>query len=547
MRKTTIVGPLLLIAVGILFLVRNFFPEVRILGLLAVYWPYALILWGVLRLVEVVRLRQQGQLTRRDGVTGGEWGGIVAACVMGSILFTVHRPQNWNLPNIEGWGPFNIVGESYEFPVNLKQTQVPANARIILDNSRGDAKIIGVAGLTEISVSGLRKFSALSKGEAEAAAAKEQAQIVREGDAYVIKTNIPGTTSGHRASATVEVQIPAGASLECRGKYGDFDVSKLLGNVKVDSDNAGVRISEIGGNVFVELRRSDIVRVVDTKGSVEIRGKGSDVEVENIAGPVSVNGSYSDDLVFRKLARGLHFESSRTNFRVEKAVGMVRFEGGDLVGYDLQGPIVLRGSSKDVELSDFSDTVELDVDRGDLTLRPGKSMGKIVARTGSGDIEFAVPEMAKLTMEAKTRRGRIDDETGAGWKLQEDNRTALLSGSSGAGPRVELLSERGDIRVRKATAEDRPSPEMSPEAPLPPPPPRSPKDARNSSSDGSPAGEIRQAIEEVRSAGSETRRELRQAGEELRKAGEEIRKSKEEAKEDIRKAITSAIGKPRKE
>jgi hypothetical protein len=48
----------------------------------------------------------------------------------------------------------------------------------------------------------------------------------------------------------------------------------------------------------VDIQRSNVVRAVGLKGEVDIEGKGSDIELENIAGQVKVNGSYSGTLQF---------------------------------------------------------------------------------------------------------------------------------------------------------------------------------------------------------------------------------------------------------
>ena len=50
MRRGSLFAPLLLIGLGALFLVRNVYPDLQILPYLAKYWPFLLILWGVLRL-----------------------------------------------------------------------------------------------------------------------------------------------------------------------------------------------------------------------------------------------------------------------------------------------------------------------------------------------------------------------------------------------------------------------------------------------------------------------------------------------------------------
>ena len=56
MRRNSAVGPILLILIGVLFLSRNLWQQIPLFDLLAHYWPFILIGWGVLRLVEVAVL-----------------------------------------------------------------------------------------------------------------------------------------------------------------------------------------------------------------------------------------------------------------------------------------------------------------------------------------------------------------------------------------------------------------------------------------------------------------------------------------------------------
>ena len=54
MRRTSIVAPLLLIAIGALFLAHNLYPDLPVLDYIARFWPFLLIGWGALRLGEVM-------------------------------------------------------------------------------------------------------------------------------------------------------------------------------------------------------------------------------------------------------------------------------------------------------------------------------------------------------------------------------------------------------------------------------------------------------------------------------------------------------------
>ena len=48
---------------------------------------------------------------------------------------------------------------------------------------------------------------------------------------------------------------PKGATIEAHGRYGDFDVTDVAGNVEITSDNAGVRLQNVGGSARVDRSR----------------------------------------------------------------------------------------------------------------------------------------------------------------------------------------------------------------------------------------------------------------------------------------------------
>src|SRR5262249_40821058 len=72
-RRASLVAPLILIAAGVFFLARNLYPELPLFDYLARYWPYLLIAWGALRLMEILYWRNTSQPLPRQGISGGEW------------------------------------------------------------------------------------------------------------------------------------------------------------------------------------------------------------------------------------------------------------------------------------------------------------------------------------------------------------------------------------------------------------------------------------------------------------------------------------------
>jgi hypothetical protein len=142
---------------------------------------------------------------------------------------------------------------------------------------------------------------------------------------------------------------------------------------------------------------------------------------------------------------------------------------GEFTGANLIGPIRLNARSRDVQLSDFTQSLDLTLDRGDVELRPGKTAPKIEVHTRSGDIDLAIATGTKFDLKASTARGEAHNDFGAPLTVDESNRGATIAGNSG-GPQLRLETGRGAVTVRKAGTEDVTFPNI-PSPPNPPNPP----------------------------------------------------------------------------
>ncbi len=80
MRRTSWVAPLLLIALGALFLARNLHPELPLLDYLARYWPFLLIGWGVLRLAEILYWASMSATIYRGAASPAANGSLSSSC-----------------------------------------------------------------------------------------------------------------------------------------------------------------------------------------------------------------------------------------------------------------------------------------------------------------------------------------------------------------------------------------------------------------------------------------------------------------------------------
>jgi DUF4097 and DUF4098 domain-containing protein YvlB len=270
----------------------------------------------------------------------------------------------------------------------------------------------------------------------------------------VIRCNQDRANSRTPVTTYLEISVPKGASVEATGIRGDFDISTIHGDVDLTSENAGVRLEDIGGNAKVETRRSDLIRCVNVAGTVDLRGHGEDVELTKIAGQVTINGDYTGTISLHDLAKPVRVEDMRTQLEIQQVPGEVRLDRGSLSLQNIVGPVRLSTHATDVQVDGVTNDVSMEIDKGDVELRPAHlPLGKLNIRTRSGNIEVALPESAGFALNANTDRGEIDNEFGDSLRQQMQGRGARLEGSVGSGPEVVLNTGRGSITVRKATTE----------------------------------------------------------------------------------------------
>jgi DUF4097 and DUF4098 domain-containing protein YvlB len=307
----------------------------------------------------------------------------------------------------------------------------------------------------------------MDRATADQANNSSQLSVQKNGETVTLTAKTGGVADRTRISTDLEVSVPKGASLELRGQYGDFDISDVNGEVSVNSDNAGVRAQNLAGRLRIDTRKSDIIRATGIQGDVEVKGRGRDIELEDVQGQVTINGSYSGETTLRKIAKPVRFMSNVTEMRMEKVPGEMTLGLSTLTGTNLTGPVFLKTQTKDIRLTDVTDSLTIDGQNGDVEVNQTKlPVPRIDVHTHSGDIELALPAGPKCTLNASTNHGGItNDFEDERLKQSVNDRGGKLTGALGGSTEVKLATERGDITVRKSVAG----------APAPPAPPASPK------------------------------------------------------------------------
>ncbi len=440
MRRRSFAGPLLLVIIGGLFLFRNLHPEAPIFDLIAEYWPFALIAWGLLRLIEVVVSRQ----VRYPGLTGGEVALIVLISMAGLGLFEVHRRGIRFTPE--------IFGEQFDYPV---EAHAPAAGmkRIIFENARGNIRVTG-GDTQDVTINGHKLIRAYTREEADRTNGNTPLEIAPEGDRLVVHVNQERAPEHQRVSDDLEVTVPRGVTIERRGPAGDFDASDVDGDIEVSVLRGDVRLARIAGSARLQVGRSDLIRASDVRGSIDLDGRGSDVELQNIGGQVSIKGGYVGTLDFKNLAKPLDFQGARnTELSVVAVPGSISMDLGEVTAKNLVGPVRLVTQSRDIKLEDFTQSLELETQRGDVELLPGRApLPRIEARSRIGKIDLALPDKAAFQLQATAQRGDVINDFGPEIQKEMQGRVATLRGAVGEGPMIRITTERGSVSVRKQGA-----------------------------------------------------------------------------------------------
>jgi len=451
MRRGSLIGPMILIFLGLVFLLHNVRPDIRLMDWLETWWPALLIVWGVVRLLEIgVWYVRESSIPQR-GITGGEWVLILVLVLIGTAVWGTQRLIR------DHWGPVQfgmdeMFGENHDYDVPPSNIETDKAPHVIIDMARGNVRVTGTDG-TGVKVGGRKSIRALDQAAADKANADSQLNVQKNGETITVSAHTDGVSDRARVSTDLEVSVPRGATLELRGQYGDFDVSDVAGEVSVNSDNAGVRAQNLDGRLRVETRKSDIIRATGIKGDVEVKGRGRDIELEDVQGQVTINGSFSGETMLRNVAKPVRFESSVTQLRMEKVPGELTVGLSTLVGENLSGHVFVKTQTKYIRLTDVTESLTIDGQSGDVEVNQTRgAMPRIDLRLRSGDVELALPSTPKCTLDISTNHGGITNDflDDSRVKLDENDRNARLAATLGGPTEVKVAVERGNVTLRKS-------------------------------------------------------------------------------------------------
>lgn len=444
-RPRSIVGPLVLITIGILFLLRTTgvisFAAFR--SWMVHYWPLLLIIWGVAKLVEHIWARQRGEPTPRLGA-----GGIVLLVffILFGTAFT--STANWNWRGIgdemgadSDWG--NWFGQQYVFSDNFAQP-LAGGSEIKILTARGD---IDVTASNDNQVHAVVRKSMHSDSQESANRLNESThpKFIQQGNVWLLDL-----TSGdfEKARFDLDLQVPRQIALSLATRRGNLSVSEHDGNIDLTTDRGDLSADNVKGTASLHIRHGS-VSIKQVTGNVQVDGEVEDGTVADVSGTLDFNAGYNGNVELSHIGQRLHFKSVRTDLQLAKLDGEISMGHGDLRASSLSGPVKLITRSNEVHFEDVSGEVEVENRNGVVALKPKAPLGNIDISNAHGGIELDMPPAAAFRLDAQSTNGNIDvNDFGVNVDNQRRDATARATIGKG-GPDIRLRTDRGSIQIRK--------------------------------------------------------------------------------------------------
>ncbi|MGB7494218.1 MAG: DUF5668 domain-containing protein [Candidatus Acidiferrum sp.] len=460
-RSSGLFSGLVLISVGILLLLHNY-GHLELTDFFTRWWPLLIIFWGVIKLYERTVGRRFGGAG--GGITGGEVVLVVAMLALMGIVVAVDVGKQ------KFGGAFeDMRGDNYEFDLDVPAKTIPANARVVVQNARGDITV-RASDEPQIQVSAKKNVRTWSQGEADRIAKPVTVDIAQNGDSYEVHP-AGDNSSDPRVSVDLNVSVPQNSPVTIRTEKGDVTVSDFLAGVSVTDQNGDVEVRGTNGEVLVETRKGD-VKVADTKGDVKISGKGGEIEVDNTSGTLTIEGDFYGPLRADQVTKGVHLVSPKTDLTISTLSGHMEAGSGNLDVIDAPGNVTVRTRDQEVNVENPGGKVAIDNRNAQTSVRFTTVPKEDVTITNSSaGISLTVPGSSSFEITADCQNCDIDSEFPSLGATKSESGDSHLAGKygSGKGPKITLRTSYGNIELQRTAISPHPAPAPAPRA-LPGPP-----------------------------------------------------------------------------
>ena len=445
--RRSIAGPLVLIVIGLVFLLRNMGVRLPIWHWFGHWWPLLLILWGVIRLIEHSMAQREGY--RRAGIGAGS---ILLLILIVTVGLSAHYSSDIDWGGVRDQIQMDddlggIFGTAYTFDDTLEQS-FPAKGSLRVVCDHGSLNISPSDGNT-LRVVVHKKLYAQNQNDANKYNEGSKPQITVTGNSVLLNANTNGA-GDHAVQSDMDIFVPRDAVLDIASKRGDVTINDRKADVRVSLQRGDITLDEIAGAAKINLEKGS-VRASKISGDLDVDGRIDNVTIDEVAGAVHLSGDFFNDMRISKVTGTVTFKSSRSDMTIASVPGDVEISGDSMRGNQISGPARLITRSKDIHLEDVSGDLQVETSNGEIDVHASNKLpvGRMTITGKHGDITLTLPANAGFQIEANTRKGDITSDFGA-IKINENKGTSEASGTVGNGvSKLQITADTGDIRISK--------------------------------------------------------------------------------------------------
>jgi Putative adhesin len=457
-RRTSIVGPLILLTIGIFFLLVEMHKVSTFYALewFGHWWPVVLIIAGVILVAEWAMDRDRsGSRT----IGGGVISLLILLIVAGLASQAALRGLEWKQQKFgEGFGKLDQMLGSRSDAYDDVAQPIPAGERLVIRNPHGDVIVSGSSSDGQVHVSLHTQTYGWKESETQEKTRDLQPVFSTNGGVLTLNVN---QVEGGKADLTIK--IPGNAALTVQADHGNVTVNDMQAAVVVSANHGDVNVSGIDGGVTLHVNDDDSsITMRSLRGPVSVEGHSGDIEISEVAGDLTLQGDFFGSTHLQHVNGAVHFETSRTRFSAARLDEEFSVDNDSLDASELMGPVALTTTDKNVSLDRVQGSVDITNHRGSVELTHTPPMDAISIQNEKGSVDLGLPNGARFELHAQTRNGDMENDFGL--SSEESGDVKSLRGTvAGGGPTVTISTTDGDVTVRRSS--------VAPLAPAPPAPP----------------------------------------------------------------------------
>jgi DUF4097 and DUF4098 domain-containing protein YvlB len=462
LRHGSIVGPLIILALGVIFFLAQMgrLSWGQSLEWYGRWWPAVLIGAGIVLLLEWAIDQHRAGATGHVRVVGG---GVVfllmLLVVAGLASRTVEYGLAWRDQTFgTGYNKLDyLLGDRRDAESSMASA-IPSGSTLVIRNPHGDVTVTGSSSDGQVHVNVHTQTYAWKASDDERKSRELQPSFSSNDGTLTLNVN-----AVEGGEADLSITVPHNAPVTIQADRGDVTVNEMAAPVSISANHGDVDVSGINSGVTLHMNDDDASLTLHSiQGPVSVEGHSGDIDISEVTGDLTLQGDFFGSTNLEHINGAIHFNSTRTQFSAMRLDDELDVDKDSLNASQILGPLVLKTEDKNITLDRVQGAVDVSNRNGSVELTNAAPLGAISVQNHQGSVDVGLPGGAGFILAARTKNGDMENDFGL--SPGGDNNDHTLQGRvAGGGPTVTIATTEGDVTIRRSSVEPLP-----PDAPAPP-------------------------------------------------------------------------------